>query len=73
MSEDFLYTAKFLRSLRKMDEEVKNDVITAVEAFKKKQNHKRLNLRKLQGRMKKYHAFSANFYYRVVIKMEDYH
>ena len=67
---DFLYTAKFLRSLKKMPPEIQDDIISAVEAFKNKSNHKKLNLHKLQGSMKKYQAFSANFYYRVVIKIE---
>lgn len=67
---EFLYTAKFLRSLKKMSQELQDDIISAVEAFKHKSNHKKLNLHKLQGSMKKYHAFSANFYYRIVIKIQ---
>ncbi len=67
---DFLYTAKFLRSLKKLSPDIQDDIISAVEAFKSKGNHKKLNVHKLQGNMKKYHAFSANFYYRIVIKVQ---
>ena len=62
-----LYTRRFLRSLKKLPEAVQNDVILAVERFKKKSEHKLLRLHKLSGHMKKYYAFSANFNYRVIV------
>ncbi len=67
---DFLYTAKFLRSLKKLPYDVQSDVISSIEEFKNKKNHQRLELHKLHGEMKAYHAFSANFYHRVVIKIK---
>ncbi len=42
----------------------------AVEKFKQKSNNGALKLYKLHGKMKQYHAFSANFSYRVTIKIE---
>jgi hypothetical protein len=65
----FLYTRRFLRSLSKLPEEVQNDVIVAVERFKKKSEHKTLRLHKLSGRMKKYYAFSANFSFRIIVEI----
>lgn len=67
---EFLYTARFLRSLRKLSPDIQEDILSAVEKFKNKKNHQALSLHKLQGKMKKYHAFSANFYYRIIIKIE---
>jgi mRNA-degrading endonuclease YafQ of YafQ-DinJ toxin-antitoxin module len=67
---EFLYTARFLRSLKKLLPEIQSDIFSSVEEFKNKKNHQRLELHKLHGEMKKYHSFSANFYYRVIIKME---
>lgn len=66
---ELFYTSRFLKSLRKLPSLVQNDVISSVEEFKNKNNHQRLNLHKLHGEMKMYHAFSVNFYYRVVIKI----
>ena len=66
-----LYTRRFLRSLKKLPEAVQNDVILAVERFKKKSEHKALRLHKLSGRMKKYHAFSANFNYRIIVNIDE--
>ena len=67
---ELIYTARFLKSLKKLPVLVQNDIIIAVEEFKHRYNHKKLALHKLHGRMKTYHAFSANFLYRVVIKIE---
>lgn len=67
---DFLYTAKFLRSLKKLSVAIQNDVTASIAEFKNKKNHRKLALHKLQGKMKSYHAFSANFQYRIIIKIE---
>lgn len=67
---EFLYTAKFLRSLHKLSSEIQVDTVSSVEEFKHTKNNQKLALHKLQGKMKKYHAFSANFYYRIIIKVE---
>lgn len=67
---EFLYTARFLRSLKKLSPEIQSDIIASIEEFKDVKNHNQLALHKLQGKMKTYHAFSANFYYRVIIKIE---
>jgi mRNA-degrading endonuclease YafQ of YafQ-DinJ toxin-antitoxin module len=64
------FTARFLRSFNKLPKAVQDDVEEAVEKFKQNQNHEALKLHKLHGRMKHYHAFSANFSYRLIIKIE---
>ena len=65
---EFLFTARFLRSYSKLPVELQGDLETAVEEFKQKKNHKKLKVHKLQGRLKKYYAFSVNFSYRVIFK-----
>ncbi len=66
----YVYTARFLRSLRKCEEEVQNDIFCAVKLFEKGKSNKILKLHKLHGKFKLYHAFSANFSYRVILKIE---
>ena len=66
----FLYTARFLRSLKKCDEAVQDDVFQAVKLFEAGNNIEVLKLHKLHGKFKKWHAFSANFSYRIIIKKE---
>lgn len=66
----YLYTARFLRSLKKCEEAVQDDVIQAVKLFEKGKSNNVLKLHKLHGKFKAYHAFSANFSYRVIVKIE---
>jgi mRNA-degrading endonuclease YafQ of YafQ-DinJ toxin-antitoxin module len=67
---EYLYTARFLRSLKKCEEAVQDDVLHAVKLFESGKNDKALKLHKLHGRFTAWHAFSANFTYRVIIKIE---
>jgi len=66
----YLYTARFLRSLKKCEEEVQDDVFRAVKLFETGKNNEILKLHKLHGKFKTYHAFSANFSYRIILKIE---
>lgn len=66
----YLYTARFLRSLKKCDEAIQDDVFRAVKLFEKGGADENLKLHKLHGKFKSYHAFSANFSYRILIKKE---
>jgi mRNA-degrading endonuclease YafQ of YafQ-DinJ toxin-antitoxin module len=67
---EFLYTRRFLKSLSKLDEKIQDDVINSVERFRGSINHKELKLHKLSGKLKIYHSFSANYSYRIIIKMK---
>ncbi|HCC06013.1 TPA: hypothetical protein DEP94_01465 [Candidatus Nomurabacteria bacterium] len=65
----YFYTARFLRSLKKCEDAVQDDILRAVKLYEKGKSDEILKLHKLHGKMKIYHAFSANFSYRVVIKI----
>ena len=67
---EYLYTARFLRSFKKCDKAAQNDIALAIELFEKRENYKNLKLHKLRGKFKKWHAFSANFSYRVIVKID---
>jgi mRNA-degrading endonuclease RelE of RelBE toxin-antitoxin system len=69
-SMEVLYTARFIRSYKKLPVAVQHDVESALLDYKDTKNHERLKLHKLHGNMKQYHAFSANFSYRIVVKIE---
>lgn len=67
---EIFFTARFLRSFNKLPNAVQDDVEHSVEEYRQKSNHQRLKLHKLHGKFKKYYAFSANFSYRIIIKIE---
>ena len=66
---EFLYTARFLRSLKKLPALVSDDCLHAVELFKEGEK-KELKFHKLHGKLKGLCSFSANFSYRIVVKVE---
>lgn len=66
---EFLYTTRFLRSLKKLPPLVADDCIHAVELFEKGER-KELKFHKLHGKFKDLHSFSANFSYRIVVRVE---
>lgn len=65
----YWYTARFLRSLKKCNVEIQDDVLRAVQQFETGTANEMLKLHKLLGKFKSYRAFSANFSYRVLIKI----
>jgi len=65
----YLYTARFLRSLKRCETAVQDDVTSAIKRFETGKNNRVLKLHKLHGKFKAYHAFSANFTYRVILKI----
>ncbi len=66
----YLYTARFLRSLKKCNDAVQDDIIRSVRLFEEGKNSESLKLHKLHGKFKQYHAFSANFSYRIILKID---
>ena len=67
---EYLYTARFLRSFRKLPLAVQDDCYRAIELLPNKKNKEKIKLHKLHGKLKKYHAFSVNFTYRIIIKID---
>ena len=65
----YLYTARFLRSLKKCEHAVQADIVSAVTLFETGKSNTTLKLHKLHGKFKEYYAFSANFSYRVIIRV----
>lgn len=66
---EVLYTARFLRSFKKLPEAVRDDCYRAIESLKK-DGGKEVRVHKLHGKLNKYHAFSANFSYRIIVRKD---
>lgn len=67
---EYFYTARFLRSLKKYAGTIQDDVIGAVKLFENGKNDHMIKFHKLHGKFSRYHAFSANFTHRILIKKE---
>ncbi|TSD05076.1 MAG: hypothetical protein Greene07147_788 [Parcubacteria group bacterium Greene0714_7] len=62
-----LYTRRFVRSFNKLPKDVQEEVLHAVTRFQQSPRDTSLQLHKLSGDLKKFHAFSANFAYRIIV------
>ena len=67
---EYLYTARFLRSLKKYEEVIQEDIVGAVKMFEQGDHDQILKLHKLHGKFSEYYAFSVNFTHRIMIKKE---
>lgn len=65
---EYRSTSRFLRLLKKYPIVVQEDVLQALARFEAGERES-LGFHKLHGKFRMYHAFSANFSYRVVIKI----
>ena len=57
---DIIYTKTFLKQLKKLDKNFVEEIIKKIELFKNPENHKRLEVHKLHGRLSDKYAFSIN-------------
>ena len=64
----YWYTARFLRSLKKCDPAIQEDAARSVALFESGKTDE-VKLHKLHGKFKSYYAFSANFAYRIIVKI----
>ena len=66
---ELLYTARFLRSLKKLPEEIQEEIVIALRVYAQDQKHPLLKAHKLSGKWNGYHAISAGFHYRIILKV----
>lgn len=65
---EIAYTPKFLRLLKKLPNGLQDEVIEKIELFKNVNNHQRLEVHKLKGRLKKFYGFTVNYKDRIVFE-----
>ena len=63
-----VYSPKFLRSLKKTNKNLKEEIYEAIDLFKDEDNHKKLKLHKLTGRFDDSYAFSVNSKIRIIVQ-----
>lgn len=62
------FTPHFVKSVKKMPDNLLEDIFDKVELLKNRENHKMLKVHKLNGSMKDLHGFSVNFKLRIIFK-----
>ena len=67
---EIIYAPIFVRSFKKLDERLKEEILEKIEMFKSVSNHKILKVHKLNGRYKNCYSFSVNYSYRIIFQYE---
>lgn len=60
------YTTSFIKKFRKLDDDLKNEILEKINLFKNKENHKILKVHKLKGRLTGRYSFFVNYKFRIV-------
>lgn len=64
------YKPSFIREFKKLPIEVQDDALDKIELFKNIENHKKLKVHKLKGKLEGYYSFSVTYSHRIVFKYE---
>ena len=62
------YIPSFLRQLKSLPPELKEEALEKIELFPDIENHKQLKVHKLGGRLKGRYTFSVNYKTRIVFR-----
>ncbi len=65
------YSKKFLKMFKALDADLQDRVEERIEQFKKKENHKALEVHKLRGDLKDLYSFSVDRKNRILFEYMD--
>jgi mRNA-degrading endonuclease YafQ of YafQ-DinJ toxin-antitoxin module len=65
---DIVYSPFFIRKFNKLENGLQEDVFQRINLFKNRENHKMLEVHKLNGKFKEYFGFSVNYKFRIVFR-----
>lgn len=65
------YKPSFLREFKKLPTELQEEALEKIDLFRNVQNHKKLKVHKLKGRLKDFHSFSVTYSHRIVFSYES--
>jgi len=63
-----IFAPVFLRQLKSLPWEIKEETIEKIELFKNRRNHKMLKVHKLKGKFRGVFSFSVNYRIRVIFQ-----
>lgn len=64
------YKPSFIRQLKKLPRALQLEAKEKIELFADPQNHKKLSVHKLKGRLAGFLSFSVNYRYRIIFEWE---
>ena len=65
------YKPSFVREFKKLPTELQEEALDKIELFKNVENHKKLKVHKLQGKLRNFYSFSVTYSHRIVFSYES--
>lgn len=65
------FKPSFVREFKKLPIELQEEALERIDLFKKVENHKKLKVHKLKGRLSDFYSFSVTYSHRVVFSYES--
>ena len=67
---EILYKPSFIRDLNKLPNQLQEEVFEKIELFKDTENHNKLKVHKLKGKLHGSYSFSVNYSHRIVFEYD---
>ena len=65
------FKPSFVREFKKLPAEIQEEAFERIELFKAIENHKKLKVHKLKGRLSDFYSFSVTYSHRIVFSYES--
>ena len=65
------YKPSFVREFKKLPVELQEEALERINLFKDVENHKKLKVHKLKGRLADFYSFSVTYSHRIVFSFES--
>ncbi len=64
------YKPSFVREFKKLSAEIREEALEKIDLFRNIDNHQKLKVHKLNGRLKDFYSFSITYSHRIVFEYE---
>ncbi len=65
------YKPSFVREFKRLPVELQEEALERIDLFKEVENHKKLKVHKLKGRLGDFYSFSVTYSHRIVFSYES--
>ena len=65
------YKPSFVREFKQLPVELQDEELERIELFRDVENHKKLKVHKLKGKLEKFYSFSVSYSHRIVFCYES--
>jgi mRNA-degrading endonuclease YafQ of YafQ-DinJ toxin-antitoxin module len=65
------YKPSFVRDFKRLPIDLQEEALERIDLFRDPENHKKLKVHKLKGKLKNFYSFSVTYSHRIVFRYES--